>query len=103
VRDVDLPEDVTSLRVGSIDADAVAELFGFLEFSSLQDRFSEAFGAFLTAPLADGDARVLEAGAGRAHHGRRGSGRAQQGEKLGGRRSGRPWRRTGRASPADHR
>jgi DNA polymerase-1 len=61
VRDVDLPEDVTSLRVGSIDADAVAELFGFLEFSSLQDRFSEAFGAFLTAPLADGDARVLEA------------------------------------------
>ena len=43
------------------DADAVAELFGFLEFSSLQDRFSEAFGAFLTAPLADGDARVLEA------------------------------------------
>ncbi|MCB1027765.1 MAG: DNA polymerase I, partial [Microthrixaceae bacterium] len=61
VRDVDLPEDVESLRVGGIDADEVAELFGFLEFSSLQARFSEAFGAYLSAPLADGDARVLEA------------------------------------------
>lgn len=61
IRDVDLAEEVTSLRVGSIDADEVAELFGFLEFSSLQARFSEAFGAYLSAPLAAGDARVLEA------------------------------------------
>ncbi|MEZ5383108.1 MAG: DNA polymerase I [Microthrixaceae bacterium] len=61
VRDVDLPHETASLRVGSIDADEVAELFGFLEFSSLADRFSEAFGAYLNAPLADGDSRVLEA------------------------------------------
>ncbi|MBO0713413.1 MAG: DNA polymerase I [Acidimicrobiales bacterium] len=41
VRDVPLPEDPDQLQMGAFDADAVRQLFGFLEFRTLWDRLLE--------------------------------------------------------------
>lgn len=57
-RDVDLDLDLDEIGFPSPDADAVRELFDFLEFKSLHERLTEALGDDLGAPTA---AEVLEA------------------------------------------
>lgn len=84
IRDVDLAEEVTSLRVGSIDADEVAELFGFLEFFQSASPVFRGVRQYLSAPLAAGDARVGGRGD-RAGHRRRGRKGAGGGDRLRGR------------------
>jgi len=43
-RDVPLDVEVTELRQGPVDPDAISDLFKFLEFGSLTGRLGEAFG-----------------------------------------------------------
>ena len=62
VRDVPLDVDPDELVQGEVDADAVLELFGFLEFPSLVPRLAEAFpDKFGDAAVVVEDAPVLEA------------------------------------------
>ncbi len=63
VRDVDLPLGIPDLEFGDVDAEAVRELFGFLEFRNLFSRLAAvmpALGADDHAE-ADGGATILEA------------------------------------------
>ncbi|MGH9190663.1 MAG: DNA polymerase I [Acidimicrobiales bacterium] len=50
VRDVPLGVDVSDLRMGEFDTEAVRALFGFLEFRTLFDRLVEALGASGATP-----------------------------------------------------
>lgn len=50
VRDVPLDVDLSTLRMGSWDPDAVRDLFQFLEFTTLYPRFVEATGAASPPP-----------------------------------------------------
>ncbi len=60
VRDLELSVDLTDLRSGAVDIDAVRALFDFLEFHSFADRLREAFGIELGGTAAAGIG-VLEA------------------------------------------
>jgi DNA polymerase I len=59
IRDVPVPDDVDQLQMGPFDADAVRQLFGFLEFRTLWERLLEALETESEA-MGDGT-RVVEA------------------------------------------
>jgi DNA polymerase-1 len=61
VRDVPLEVDLGSLRMGRWDADAVRNLFGFLEFTTLWPRLLEATGGLDMEPqTVEGDRFAVE-------------------------------------------
>jgi DNA polymerase-1 len=61
VRDVELDVDVSELRMGPWDTDAVRKLFGFLEFRTLWDRLIEAVGPAQASGSTTAATHVLDA------------------------------------------